>query len=379
MDKILKNNFRLLNLIKVLFVISLFIVKNSSYLLLILSSYFFIIKNKIRKNEDRIFLYSITLLISFFILNSLLNLNNSAGCLVNFFSEGKFIFFLSSLYYSYKIKLSCDKEFISNLNNFFVDIFILGSFSYVLISIVTVGEIFRFPDRLYFSTDINSSNYGFLALLLIVLSEDLFYFLILSILLFISGSGSCLIAYLYVLYTKREFFTRIKFFNNKKYNHLILIAVFLSIFAFFLYGQSLRGRSIFNVMEIDRVNIFVGYISYLVENLNIYIALFGNGPFVLLTDMMKFIPSESVRLYLYLEPGILGAKILHNDFLRIFHTYGLLGIGAMLLIFKRLKYPWFLPLSIAALFGSPFFSTPLFIFLNFYFIGIFSLRHNKLK
>ncbi len=143
------------------------------------------------------------------------------------------------------------------------------------------------------------------------------------------------------------------------------MTLLLLTLTFFLWAQFLRGRSFFHLMEIDRINLAYGYILYLIENLNIYSALFGNGPFVLLVDMMKFVPSEAVRNYLQVEQGILGAKVLHNDFFRIFHTYGLLGIVSLFIFFRKINSPWMLPLSISALFGSPFYSTPIIFFLNF--------------
>ena len=377
MFKTLTSNNRTSKLLKAFFIISLFVVKNSSLLLLFTNTLLCTLRDNFNIKRDFLFFSCIFLLAAFFILNSFFHINSSPGCLLNIITEGKFIFFLCSLYFYHKAQNLRGEKLHSRDIKYFADIFILGSFAYIFIAYVTMDKIFRFPNYLGFSTDINSSSYGFIVLILLIASKDLLNFLVLSILLIISGSGSCLVAYLYVLFSKRNFLFKNISFLGQKNSYLLIIAIFSAITMFFLLGQSYRHRSIFNIMSIDRVNIFIAYINYLGENLNIYSALFGNGPFVLVVDMMKFVPTDEVRNYLWVEPGIMGARVLHNDFLRIFHTYGLLGIGVLFLFIKRLKYLWFKPILIVALFGSPFFSTPLFVFLNFYFFSNFLYGGNR--
>ena len=181
------------------------------------------------------------------------------------------------------------------------------------------GHILRFADYNPHKQGLMSIYVGCLLILIIALSEKYYTRYVATILLLLNASGTSIIGFLsYIIINKFEF--RVK-------KIIVLSALVMIAVSMLVFGQMQRGRTIMDLMSIDRVVIQLGFIQYYTEQMKGFDVLFGCGINCTITPLIQYISLPSIANYLLAEDGgVITGKGLHNEHFRILVHYGVLGL-----------------------------------------------------
>jgi len=183
----------------------------------------------------------------------------------------------------------------------------------------------------------------------------------------INASGTGLIGLMLVL-TNRYW----------KKTNLFLLFFLVCAFLFFLYFTQLeRGRNLFDIDSIDRVIILKAYLTYVYEKFTFDMILIGAGPVFNLVDMTIKMENQDIANYLILESGTITSKMLHNDLLRIFNTFGLSGLILFIIFIKKFiiqEMPLFLIFILMSFATTIWYVSSIMILIRLY-----SLPHASVK
>ena len=280
------------------------------------------------------------------------------------FIEMKLVFFivLFSLFNSNKVKrfLLLDREVLINF-------FIIASYLTVAIIYILHGHWYlnRFMDLIYIF-NISSVYYGIIIAYFAYYCspKQIPYLLVLGI---INTSGTGLIGLTLVLVNR--------YWRGSNLPWLFLLVC--AIFALLYYSQIDRGRNLFDIDSIDRVLVLKAYLNYVYEVFTFDMILFGAGPLYNLEDFTLTIENANLKNYLISESSILVSKMLHNDFLRIFNTFGLIGLSLTVVFIKKnviQETPLFLIFMIMSFASSIWYVSSIMILIFFY-----SMSHTSIK
>lgn len=248
---------------------------------------------------------------------------------LNALSEIKLLLFLTLLILTRHLSASIfEKLKITDVTiGFIVTIILLGSYV-----ISEGGSIIRFADSSPVYITSNSIYVGVVAMMLIIASPIKFKVpLIFTIIINLSTTP------LLGLYTHL-----LALVKDKK-----IIALITTLFIIFIFvSQMLRGRDISEFLEWDRVQLAIAYYKSHISLIDPPTFIFGQGPVIPLGDQfIKNISNDKVANYVILETQPQFSSILHNEYLRIFHSYGLSGLFIIsFIIYRALKIvPLFFP------------------------------------
>jgi hypothetical protein len=285
-----------------------------------------------------------------------------ANCLI----IGFILFYISDDYFKevfpeLKILLSLFVIYSSIFINHFwlnkttlVDSFIIFSFLLLGLSLSQNLNLIRFSDSAPFFSHYISVYYGLsLSFLMSVASHRQIIFLLFFLVL--NSSGSSILVALVILIVR---FYKLLIVPK----HFVLGLIFAGLLTIsFIVGQEQRGRHLSSIKSVDRYIISQAGFN-LALNQNIFETIVGSG----LGEGLKldsYIESLPVKEYLLAEyNGKIYPRSLHNDFLRIFFGYGLIGLFIFIYLIMRvtknntsLRYG----ILMASIFSSVLYVTPL--------------------
>lgn len=268
--------------------------------------------------------------------------------LLNAVSEIKFLLFLIIL-----ILINYSSvPFMERISiNKFIKIFILCITILLLYAILNGSNIFRFVDEKPLYVDINSIYLGAVLVLFIAVSP-LLQKLLLTLMVFINLSTTPILGlYIYIV-------------NAVKEKKILFVISFIFIIMVVI-SQLMRGRALNDFLNWDRIQLISAYFNSHLITINFQNVLFGYGPVTPLGfEFINNITNEKFVDYILLESQPQFSSILHNEYLRIFHSYGLFGLfltGIVLLkVFKNMIY-FIYPVMTMMMFNSILYPTSIMI------------------
>ena len=209
----------------------------------------------------------------------------------------------------------------------FIKIIIAYMFLVAVYVFFTKGIIFNFTSFFLKQFQFNAIYAGSLFVIIFAIFKDRIIKLLSAVLIILAGSGTAIsgfIVYLLISNLKNIFSLKIK------YQKIILIIIFISFLIFVLViTQFQRGRSFYDIENIDRYILQFSFLKYCINEFSLTDFLFGSTHQGSLSDMINYVDSPIYRAYLILKEGqnnqVLPGKLLHNEHLRIFFHFGIIG------------------------------------------------------
>ena len=185
-------------------------------------------------------------------------------------------------------------------------------------SLIKSGTVFRFPDHMHFKTGLISIYYGCAAVVSMGLSQSKRIKFASFIYVIFSGSGTALLgAFILLGYQLRNVRFRLK---------LLLLMASLALIPLIFISQESRGRDFTDLSTVDRFVIQSAYVSWAADNFSQYNILVGCGIYCDMKEYPYYMPEGHFRDYIIAESNNLpSGRNLHNDHLRIFNHFGLMG------------------------------------------------------
>lgn len=345
--KLLENiNRSVGHLLPILFVISIFYDKIFGPILLVWLAINIFMSTKFRMLE----LFDIVLIV--FVVINIARMTNvefiSPSFQQNFFSELKFLLFITLVML---VRISPMTITSKSIINDYTVAYLIGVIFLMVYVVLQGKEILRFPDSHPLSITTNSIYFGAVTVLLISVS-NLYSKVAFTAIVLVNMSTTPIVGlytYLLTIIKKRK---EVVFFSIA-----FLIIVLIS--------QSLRGRQFSTFFDWDRVQLVAAYYNSHIRTSELSTIIFGNGPAVPLGEVfIEQITNPKLVQYVISESQPQFSSILHNEYLRIFHSYGLIGLLFVIYtIFRALRYlqPAFHILLAMMLFNSILYPTSLMI------------------
>lgn len=259
-----------------------------------------------------------------------------------------------------------------------------------LIVIANIGALFytsfsfRYIDQIGVASV--SIYMGILLAVCALLVKSKIIFFVICFLVWMSGSGTALLSLFAAIYF-RLFSRKINSFRNEfsvvLFFLYMLIAIGICVFLFLIL-MDIRGRSLDDLHNIDRIQFLCAGIVFALENFSVLDFLFGYGIRKIPVEIYHYFPINS-SLIDWIADGRgydnFSALLFHNEFLRIFYNFGIVGLTSVLYLFwsfcgKKNGLSVFCIVMVGSFFSSTLYITPLIVPL-FYIIRLWRLENLK--
>lgn len=179
------------------------------------------------------------------------------------------------------------------------------------------------------------TNYLYFGVTLLILASYASnFFLRIGFLLLVTFSASltaylAMVSYLYYsLVAKRNLYVKTLVFL------FLFVLAFNMLDAFSSMYYEMRGRDLREYESLDRYMIFSSFYEYFLENVSLLQVLFGFGAGSHNPELLSYITDDQFYNWLYVgnAHGYITPRVSHNDYLRIFFNFGLIGLGLLLYV-----------------------------------------------
>jgi len=270
------------------------------------------IYNSIDKSIMKVVIIIITII-------SISSLSNNFNSLFYFFMELK-IFLLFLLPYFFRSFF--EKEFFNVFE--FIRFFLISVLIVTFFGLVILNET-RYTAFLglsiYVSYIVSFIYYYFYSKL------DYKFVVIILIDIILLGSKMGIILFYLVILLKQK---------SKKHKIILFLLLPLMGVVLYYYGLYFRGQDLLEYKDIDRFLILEASVHYIVNNFAFYNYFVGLGPGFELEGFKTSSAAFNTWFLYSFTHGHMYAYVMHNEFLRLFYSYGTIGfISIMYYLYKK--------------------------------------------